>query len=533
MAQSLRFVVEVAADQATTALNAVSTALNQADVRFRQSMLGLGGAARGAGKEVQTLGEKMATYAREQRREAGAARFFVQEIASIVPVTGHAQVALTGVASILAGGLGFGAVVAGITTFVQWLRVSAEEQKKAREEVEKHERALGNLAATAAIRRMRASFEAAGGDAGRIDRAVTRAEQESEIQNALNVQLERQAAARREIARWTAELAAIAEKYEVMPEITDVAHRIRAEEKLTEARRQEADATHRVEEAERALKEARRAGAIEAKLADTKFAEAQTEKTRRDGLREEVALRKQLKDLKAEDARVMDRINAQLAQEQQEASERAAGQLAVDQAMDRHQKRRVEKAREAGEEVGRTYVEPMVHTFVNGLAQMLQGQMTFRDLMRSIWQTIVQIVVNALSQMISQYIVTSLTQVSANAAVAGSGAAASQAGIPVVGPGMAMGAMAAMVAAVLALGALIPSAAMGFDIPAGVNPLTQLHEKEMVLPAEHAETIRSLKGRGAGGITVNISGIDGPSIGRVVRGYEFQSEMRRASRRRG
>lgn len=52
------------------------------------------------------------------------------------------------------------------------------------------------------------------------------------------------------------------------------------------------------------------------------------------------------------------------------------------------------------------------------------------------------------------------------------------------------------------VGGSLMFAAAGYDIPAGVNPLTQLHQKEMVLPAEHAETIRSLSGsglRGGGG----------------------------------
>jgi hypothetical protein len=37
-----------------------------------------------------------------------------------------------------------------------------------------------------------------------------------------------------------------------------------------------------------------------------------------------------------------------------------------------------------------------------------------------------------------------------------------------------------------------PSARGGFDIPPGLNPVTQLHEKEMVLPAEQADVIRRL-----------------------------------------
>jgi len=46
------------------------------------------------------------------------------------------------------------------------------------------------------------------------------------------------------------------------------------------------------------------------------------------------------------------------------------------------------------------------------------------------------------------------------------------------------------------------SASGGFDIPAGLNPVTQLHAREMVLPAQHADVIRSLADSqgGAGGM---------------------------------
>ena len=42
----------------------------------------------------------------------------------------------------------------------------------------------------------------------------------------------------------------------------------------------------------------------------------------------------------------------------------------------------------------------------------------------------------------------------------------------------------------------IPSAAGGWDIPTGLNPMAQLHEEEMILPAEHANTIRTLSSNG-------------------------------------
>ena len=51
-------------------------------------------------------------------------------------------------------------------------------------------------------------------------------------------------------------------------------------------------------------------------------------------------------------------------------------------------------------------------------------------------------------------------------------------------------------------------AAGGFDVPSGVNPVTRLHEKEMVLPAQYADVIRGLANNGGapgGGININTS----------------------------
>lgn len=89
--------------------------------------------------------------------------------------------------------------------------------------------------------------------------------------------------------------------------------------------------------------------------------------------------------------------------------------------------------------------------------------------------------------------------IGANAAEAGSGAAASQASIPYIGPFLALAAMATVFAAVSGMAGKVPSAAGGFDIPSGLNPLTQLHEEEMVLPADLANPLRQMaRGAGAG-----------------------------------
>jgi hypothetical protein len=71
---------------------------------------------------------------------------------------------------------------------------------------------------------------------------------------------------------------------------------------------------------------------------------------------------------------------------------------------------------------------------------------------------------------------------------------------PIVGPPLAF-AIRAMgyASAGLTAGMAIASAEGGFDIPAGENPMTQLHEKEMVLPRAQADVIRGLASNGGGG----------------------------------
>lgn len=112
--------------------------------------------------------------------------------------------------------------------------------------------------------------------------------------------------------------------------------------------------------------------------------------------------------------------------------------------------------------------------------------------------------------------VLSMAGIGANAAEAGSGAAASQASIPIIGPYLALAAMAAVFAGVIAMQGKVPSAAGGFNIPSGLNPITQLHEQEMVLPADIANPLRdSIAGGGGGlggGTTIVIQAADARSF---------------------
>ena len=138
--------------------------------------------------------------------------------------------------------------------------------------------------------------------------------------------------------------------------------------------------------------------------------------------------------------------------------------------------------------------------------QILTRQQSLAAGLKSIWQGVRQSIANEISKIVAAKIMAygrerllTMAGIGMKAAEAGAGAAASQAGIPIVGPGLALAAMGATMAAVLGLGASVPSAARGWDIPAGINPITQLHEQEMVLPADQANVIRDLAAGGGGG----------------------------------
>jgi hypothetical protein len=154
------------------------------------------------------------------------------------------------------------------------------------------------------------------------------------------------------------------------------------------------------------------------------------------------------------------------------------------------------------------------------ISGMLQRTQSLRQGLTSIWQGIRGAIAGELAKIITLKVaafarekVLALAGIGTEAAKAGAGAAASQAAIPIVGPGLALAAMAGISAAVLGLGSSLPSAARGWDIPAGVNPVTQLHEREMVLPSEHADVIRSLGGGGGAGAAAAPVVLRGASAG--------------------
>jgi hypothetical protein len=138
------------------------------------------------------------------------------------------------------------------------------------------------------------------------------------------------------------------------------------------------------------------------------------------------------------------------------------------------------------------------NTFGKAISGIIQGTMTMGAAIKSVFQGILGAVGDYIGQMIAKKLVglamdkvIGMAQIATSAGVAGAGAAAAVAPIPIVGPAMAVAAMGTVSSAVMGMEALA-SARGGYDIPAGVNPLTQLHEREMVLPQEQADAVRSM-----------------------------------------
>jgi hypothetical protein len=170
----------------------------------------------------------------------------------------------------------------------------------------------------------------------------------------------------------------------------------------------------------------------------------------------------------------------------------------------------------------------MVSSFGSAFEGILTGTETFSQAMQQVFKGILNVFVGVAENMATKWIETNLlnkttTQttaaggVAANAAVAGSGAFAATAAIPFVGPELAPAAGTLAYSLAMGYQALVPAGFNGFDVPQGVNPLTQLHQREMVLPAGLADTVRAGGIGGGGGHTFNISvsAIDAKGVSRL------------------
>ncbi len=152
------------------------------------------------------------------------------------------------------------------------------------------------------------------------------------------------------------------------------------------------------------------------------------------------------------------------------------------------------------------------------IASFLKGTLSIKGLLQGMVSAVLDAITGMVAKIIAQWIAMKIQQliisktsgaseVAVNASIAATAAMASVAAIPVYGWAMAPGVGASTYATAMAYEA---TAAGGYDIPANVNPITQLHAKEMVLPAHLAETVRGMAGKG--GASAPSAGSDGGTV---------------------
>jgi len=151
--------------------------------------------------------------------------------------------------------------------------------------------------------------------------------------------------------------------------------------------------------------------------------------------------------------------------------------------------------------------KPIEASFTNNIAKMIEGTESFGQAWRSILGSILDTFIKTIANMVVQWLLgmlenllvgktTAEAQIQSNAGVAATAAMGSVAAIPFVGWAMAPEVGDATYLAAMSYS--VASAAGGFDIPPGMNPKTQLHEKEMVLPANIADPLRQMIAGGGG-----------------------------------
>jgi hypothetical protein len=184
------------------------------------------------------------------------------------------------------------------------------------------------------------------------------------------------------------------------------------------------------------------------------------------------------------------------------------------------------QAAEKVQQAWRQSIAGTVGTFTSGFVNMEEKGTSFQSVMLSVGQGIQNDFLQAIDKMIDNWIMQMIfgeaqSKVSADlqadnsiAASAATGAAAvfaSLVGDPLTAAA-APGAAAATYAEIMAY-TTVASAAGGYDIPTGVNPITQLHQEEMVLPASISNSLRGMIASGPGGSAAGGGGAGGGSRG--------------------
>lgn len=115
-------------------LEEAQQALRQLEQMARQTGKGVQAELVNSERGMKTATTSLMGFVREQRREAGTARFFVNEVAQIIPVSGAAKGALVQMGGAVVGGGPWAIAIAGASVLVGHLVSKFYEQQKAARE---------------------------------------------------------------------------------------------------------------------------------------------------------------------------------------------------------------------------------------------------------------------------------------------------------------------------------------------------------------------------------------------------------------
>lgn len=188
---------------------------------------------------------------------------------------------------------------------------------------------------------------------------------------------------------------------------------------------------------------------------------------------------------------------------------------------------RTKEATRAAAQEMKSYLAPLANGFQQLFDGVIQGGQNMGQMLSSIFKSMLSQFVGILIQLGLEKVAAGIAshaaekpvkvaEVTNAAGVAGAEAAAAMAGIPIVGPALAAAAMAETSALVLSSMLPLAAASGGFDI-GNFNPVTQLHAKEMVLPAYLAERVRNMTEMPTQptNVQVVISAVDSKSVERL------------------
>lgn len=508
----LALVVDEFNKNARDAANAVRDLTRQMKGDFSQQ----GQSVKEAANEHDSLLAKFKEFRGEQVQQGRMARFYAGELASIIPAGDGVKQTMQGLLGVIiegaAGGASFGLAFEAAKFALEVFIKSEEEAKKKAQEHRDAVVALTDAFDKYSLSALNASAtEKTFQDATKKDRAALSDKQKAladlkqqitdlaagDSEGMRGVQIERLQKQAEELDR---EISQIQNRIDIARAMKEEADKNVAASKAPEAVNKSTtqDAEKAKERSELELQNYARQLQVEEELDQEASRRADA------NLAADTKKREELADLELKNYARSLQVEADM---DEQASRKADANLAADNA------RRERMMQVSAMQMAMT-AEQLGSAFGNAFGAMIEGT-------KSVGQAFAQMA-QQMIQTIAQIAIKSITASAGKAAAEG---ISSQAGIPVIGPILAISAGAAMFSAAIGYLGKIGSAEGGWDLPGGGPFPAVLHANEMVLPSKYADVIRGMAdgGGGGGGGNVYIGSIqawDGPSVERTLIAYK-------------